>query len=328
MECKLQGFFSSCAEMDFGAVTVSDPERDFCRQMNFEVISLCKSLPDSTQTDALLFVMKYYRIAVGKDLSIFSNYYVPAWSIIHWLFEFCNPISAFKECEKENARIAHSMALFLHPFDDHLNDGQLPVTHLTLLLRSQAWMMMNMAFDELCDDIEGGKEVLRELINDYYSSIGNTESRGSLDRYCDHFRKQMGTWLIVPVLIAKRIATNELFTDSIRRAYQSFGIAWRLLDDIKDIETDMMKGSRSSIYTCLSEDLKNHWDEVTNDTHARKSEIISDYIVRNRIVDRIKERICVELDSAAEVAEHYEMKNWSDELRSLSKPLKGRPNPL
>ena len=160
-----------------------------------------------------------------------------------------------------------------------------PATHLIVLLRSQAWMLMNAALSRLADGIDGGEEIVRGFINDYYSSIKGSKDVPSLERYCDHFRKQMATWLIVPVLMAKMITTNEEFTNAIQTAYGSFGIAWRLLDDIKDFETDMMKGTKSSIYVCLPEELKNYWENKSGAKLDKKNgycKVILDYILREQ----------------------------------------------
>ena len=58
--------------------------------------------------------------------------------------------------DDHNAKVAHAMALFPHPLDDHLNDGQLATSHLTLLLRSQAWALMTNALKRLADGVEEG----------------------------------------------------------------------------------------------------------------------------------------------------------------------------
>ena len=325
MEYKVEDLLSFCSEIDFGAVNFSNGEKEFCRELNNEVISLCKSLPESTQTDALLFFMRYFRIPFGQELSIFMNYYVPAWSIIYWLIQSATEGKELEQRYKQNAKIAHSMALFLHPLDDHLNDGQLPATHLTLLLRSQAWTIMNNALSSLADEVDGGGEIVEGFLDNYYSSIKSSQEIVSLDIYCDHFRKQMATWLIVPVLLTKKMAINDQFTDAIQTAYGSFGIAWRLLDDINDIQIDMMKGSHSSIYVCLPEDIKNYWDKHSGERLDNKSgyfKVVLNCILENSVIGRVRERICSELESAASIADGHNLTGLAHEFRCLLNPLK------
>ncbi|MFO7739411.1 MAG: hypothetical protein R6V46_13110 [Desulfatiglandaceae bacterium] len=76
-----------CSRIQFNAVNLSPGEKKFCNKLNIEVISLCKSMPDSTQTDALLFAMKYLQTSFEENLNFFQYFYVPAWSIIYWLIE-------------------------------------------------------------------------------------------------------------------------------------------------------------------------------------------------------------------------------------------------
>lgn len=315
-------FLAYCSKMNFGPVSLTDREKDFCTDLNNEIFSLFKSLPESTRTDALLFLMRFFRIPFGEKFSIFMQYYVPAWSVIYWIIQ-CFPHDKDLEAEdRKRAITAHTMALLLHPLDDHLNDGQIPISHLTLLFRSQAWMIMNNTLKRLADEIDGGEEIVQGFMNDYYSSIRNSKEIPLLDNYCEHFRKQMATWLIVPVLVTKMKTNNEEFTYAIQNAYESFGIAWRLLDDINDIQIDMMKGAHSSIYTCLPESIRNYWDK---DKEAKKnsySKVILDYILENSVIERIKERICNELDLAASTADNCNMIGWADEFRCLLSPLK------
>jgi hypothetical protein len=327
MEDKFDNLLSYCSEIEFGTVNLSDGEKEFCSEWNNEIISLCKSLPQSTQTDALLFFMRYSGISFSEELNFFRTYYIPTWSIIYWLLQSGLNEKGLDQTGIRNAKTAHSMAMFLHALDDHLKDSEMPVTHLALLLRSQSWMIMNNALNNLADGVDGGEEVVRGFIDDYYSSIRASEEIQSLDSYCDLFRKQMATGYVVPVLIIIKMTTNKEFTSAIQTAYGSFGIAWRLLDDIKDIKTDMMKGIHSSVYICLSEDIKNCWDKDTGEKIEKNSgrdEVILDYVLENSVIDRIKERICSELELAASIADRYNMTGLADEFRCMLRPLKNR----
>lgn len=247
MKDKIEDFISTCSQIDFGAVKLSGEEREFCSELNNEIISLCRSLPQPTQTDALLFIMRYWGIRFGHEVNFFNYYYVPSWSIIYWLFQAAPNGIGLDQTIKRYATTAHSMTLFLHALDDHLNDSETPTTHLSLLLRSQSWMIMNNALYNLGHWVDEGQEIVQGFIDDYYSSITSSKEVESLDSYCDIFRKQIATWLIVPTLLTKKMIFDARFTDAIKTAFGSFTVSWRLLDDIQDIESDMMKGVHSSI---------------------------------------------------------------------------------
>jgi len=219
--------------------------------------------------------------------------------------------------------------VLLPPLDDHLNDGQLPASHLHLLLRSQAWMMMNAALECLSAGIDGGEKFVRHCINDYYSSICNREEVECLDSYCEHFRKQMATWMIAPLLLAKKLSPDAGFTGAIQSAYGSFGIAWRLLDDLRDIEADMIKGEHSAVYVCLPEDKRQLWDKQTGrklDSSNEYAKAIGEFVLKTGSINRIKERICRELESAGAIADRLNMPGLKNEFISLLQPIKNKPD--
>ena len=325
MDNKIRKLLSSWSQVDFGAVNLSREEKAFCRELNREMLLLCEYLPKSMRTNAALFLVRYLQASFSDGLRFVNYFYAPAWSILFWLHQSCPGRRRLDPKCLKDAKIGHIVAMFLHALDDHLTDGQLPVTHLSLLMRSQFWMIMNQAYRRLAKGVEKGAAIVRGFIEDYYSSIGKYNETESMDHYCKSFTKQMGTSLIVPILLARRLRADEEYSDSIQSAYSSFGIAWRLLDDLQDIENDMMKGVHSSIYVCLNDDLRGWWDktseEKTNHNNDYVQSILS-YVLEERVMDRIRERVCRELQSAASTADSCSMPGFARELRCLLKPLR------
>ena len=299
---RTEDFLKACSAFDFGIVSLSEEEKQFSSDMNSEIFLLCKSLPKSTQTDALLFLMKYTGTSIGDESGFLRYYYAPTWSILYWLVQSGPNRERLKEEDIRHAKTSHAMAMLLHPLDDHLKDGQLPVTHLNLLLRSQAWMIMNQRMGRLADGVEDGKGVIEGFIDDYYSGIRSHEDTASLDSYCDLFRKQMAIGLITPALITRRMTTDPSFHRSVETAYGRFGVAWRLLDDIKDIEADVMQGNHSAVYVCLPEDMKKGWDEnagAKGDESSGYRRLLARHLRENRVINGLAERIYSELEGAA-----------------------------
>ncbi len=325
MEARIADLLSFCSRIDFGVVNLSREEEEFRVGLNREMLSFCEYLPKSMQMKAALFLMKYLHASFNNGLNFINYFYAPAWSILFWLHRSCSDNRKLDPEYLKEAKTGHTMAMFLHAFDDHLTDGQLVVTHLALLMRTQSWIIMNQAFERLAKGVEEGPAIVRHFINDYYSSIGDFDERASLDSYCDFFRKQMATWLIAPVLTAKRIYADEEFAGSVQAVYSSFGIAWRLLDDLQDIEKDMMKGTHSSIYVCLNEDLRGWWDEDPEEKKDQNNgyvQTILSHVLENGVVARIEEKVCSELESAASRADSCDMTGFADELRCLLRPLR------
>jgi hypothetical protein len=329
MQGRIADLLSFCSRIDFGAVDLSREEEAFRAELNHEMLSLCEYLPKSMRTKAALFLVEYLQTSFADGLNFVNYFYAPAWSILFWLRRSCPDGRKLGPKFVKDAQAGHTMAMFLHAFDDHLTDGQLPITHLALLMRSQSWMIMHQAFQRLARGVEKGPAMVCDFIDDYYSSIGNSDSTESLDRYCNFFKKQMATWLIAPVLLARRMHADEKFSRSIQSAYSSFGIAWRLLDDLQDVEKDLIKGTHSSLYTCLPGHMRKRWDRVKKEKANRNggsAKQILNYILASGVTDRIRKRIWRELESAASRADSCDMTGFADELRCLLKPLKNGQN--
>jgi hypothetical protein len=331
MEHKNRNFLSSCAQTDFGRIPLSRTEKAFYKRFNAEILSLCRSLPNSVQTDALLFLMQYSGITLGQELDFFSNYYPPAWSILYWLSqENTFATKRLKVRDVTSAVTAQSMAMFLHSLDDHLTDNQISVSPLTLLLRSQAWTIMNRAFCYLTENLPGGTRKVRSLVDDYHAGIRDSEGLNSLDSYCDRFRKQMALGMVAPTLLSMKVAGRSNFIRDLQIAYGSFGISWRLLDDIRDIGNDMKRGAPSAIYLCLPKKIRTRWNTpgATNRTGAGNStKPILNHILERGLVERIKDRICIELETAASIVEAYDLRGFARELRYLALPLRSSSRP-
>ena len=223
MKGRIRDFLLYCETIDFGKGELSKMESTFYRRFSNEILSLCRSLPESVQTDSMLFLMQYSGVNLGDELDFFANYYPPAWSILYWLsHDYTLPAKRLKKGDVTSAITAQSMAMFLHSLDDHLTDSQVSVSPLSLLLRSQAWTIMNRAFCNLAEGVPAGERTVRSFIDDYYSSIQDSKGLKSLDSYCDLFRRQMAIGMIAPILLSMKMTGISDFTKDIQIAYGFF----------------------------------------------------------------------------------------------------------
>ncbi len=307
--------------IQFGEVGLSDEAVAFRREMNREVIDLMRSLPVAIHADAAVFFMQDLGIPFIPEFDYFRPYVTPAWSILYWLEQHPAIAPNLKTEDRNPAKTAQAMALFLHLLDDHLNDGQLPATHLNLLLRSQAWLRMNAAFTQISSGVGRGSDIVQGFINDYYASIGSPPTVDTLDGYCTHFRRQMATGMIVPVLMAVKLTGDDRFSLALQQAYGAFGIAWRLLDDVQDLDADMRTGSHSGIYFALPNDIRPFWGNASQSGKVRAA------LQRHGTLDTLVKRMCRELASAAATMEKIQMTGLAAELHSLARPFVGRSTP-
>ena len=309
----------------FGDVNPTDAVAAFGHEMNREILALLKSLPTKTHAAAATFLMRHFRTPFFPEFDYFCNYPTPSWSIIYWLGRMGADRGVLTLEDGHHAKTAHAMALFLHPLDDHLEDGQLPATHLHVLLRSQAWMRMREALDGLAAGVIGGAKIVTDFINDYYASIGCPPDLETLDGYCQHFRKQMATGMIVPALLAAKMQPGRDFTEALTAAYGAFGIVWRLIDDLQDMEVDIAAGSHSAIYFSLPVETRQIWDSGSQREDGGRFERIRSAVHHYGVWENIKERMALELALAADTMEAIQMTGLAEELRRLLRPVTDRP---
>jgi len=379
--------------MRFGTIPRGDVVKEMYAHLNDAVTDLARSLPRSLQAEAMFFIMGYAGLRLGEELDFFRNYHAPIWTCLQWI----SSVNDAAPSPKLIARgvKAHAMAMMLHSLDDHLSDGEVPPTHLALLIRSQAWRIMHDNLATLAANLPGGADTAAELIDTYYGAITATAVPADLDGYCALFEPQMATGLIVPVLLARcvehswnswgqsplRSAPGEgsepmktggdaergqsplrnSLEAGVRASLGRFGVAWRLLDDIQDVEEDMKAGRKTAVYWGLSEDGRRLWDNTMGSepvkiqqgvrAHeespmgsepvkarnrfragyagsmgsepAKKRTVSLTAIIQEQgIIDILIARICRELDEAARHAAGAGLKGLADEYRILAGPLR------
>lgn len=319
---------SEAGSIAFGTVEFSAHERDFFGRLNGQVMKLCRSLPRSMQAGALQFLMDYTRTRVGEPLEFYRDYFPPSWSVLFHLYAMQAPGRAIGRTEKESILTFHAMAMFLHSLDDHLNDGDIPASHLSLLLRSQAWVLMMESLRFLAKD-DREKALAEDLVDLYFRSVTASGVPGTLDEYCGAFRGQMGTWLVAPVLLARKVLMKEAAVNALRSAYESFGIAWRLLDDVNDLAEDMERGARTAVYLLLPEEGRKLWDDLqgrSSSSQARVSarEDLLRLVLERRVLHEAACRISGELEGAASLACSCGLAGLAAEFRALGSPLRMR----
>jgi hypothetical protein len=134
----------------------------------------------------------------------------------------------------------------------------------------------------------------------------------------------MATGMIVPALLAAKLKHGPDFTKALTAAYGAFGIAWRLMDDLQDMEADIATGSHSAIYFCLPADIRPVWDERSQIEDGGRFEKIRSVVHNNCVWETLKERMCLELASAASTMDAIQMTGLAEELRDLARPFMDR----
>lgn len=312
--------------ISFGEVYLSKEGYNLYDYINYQIPLLCKSLPEYMQNRAMLFMLNYSNVKLGEPLEFYKNFYKPIWTIITAISESKAAKQNLSEKECNTALTGQAMALFLHSLDDHLNDDELPPDHLLLLLRSQAWLLFNNAIDEFAAD-KNEKDMAEFLINEYYEGICPDKQPVNMGEYCDLFTKEISTVYIMPVLAAMKTLEDPDSVQKINEAIGHFGLAWRLIDDIQDLEEDLAAGRHTAVYFSLPEEAKKQWDSKAQDRADGKSsadirEQIFRELASGNILEKLCERIVRELDKARETAEALGMHRLGEQYKAMGEPIK------
>lgn len=294
-------------------------------ELNRKLFEVCRLMPGALRTDAALFLLRLGPAESSPaGFNLIQKYYAPAYSVLH---EVSGPHLSARIWQQ--AMQAHACAMFLHLFDDHLVDGQQPLSHLSLQLRTTVWQQMQGCLETMCrtipEDIAGAsharfaQQTIDAAWNRYFRSAQTRAARrrsaraesateSDFERYCRRFFDEMATWLVVPLLLA-RIAPG--WTGRMRRAliqmYHSFGLAWRLLDDLQDAADDARNGVQDSA-VCQALSVKERPAWLAGELTA----------VPPAAVQLVHARLIAELHRARRIAAREGWRGLHDELTALA----------
>jgi hypothetical protein len=241
--------FANAAKVRFGRIRLLPKQQVVLRQMNRWVTELCRRVPAPLRDQAALAVQRRLTRSRTNGLAnFFDQYYPPAWTVLYWLAEGAR--SELVQTLLVPAVKAQAAALFLHQIDDHIVDGQIPIDHLILQLRTQAWMSFQEDLDYLTARIEGGPEIASGMIEDYFVSVHQPSECHSLADFDAAYRGQAATTLVTFVLLAQAGGYDHREV----LAMAEFGVlAWRHLDDLRDWIGDARAGDATGLYHLLSD---------------------------------------------------------------------------
>ncbi|HSV96603.1 MAG TPA: hypothetical protein VLM75_06675, partial [Spirochaetota bacterium] len=123
----------------FGTVAPSGVALRVNAMVNAAIPELCRALPPSQRTDAALLLMRYCSALREGAPDYFRNFHAPSYTVLAHIHSSSAAPYRAPDGALERAAALQAMAMLLHSLDDHLHDGELPATHLALLIRSEAW---------------------------------------------------------------------------------------------------------------------------------------------------------------------------------------------
>ncbi len=303
--------------LSFGTVSLSDATRSVHTMVNSAIPGLCRALPASQRTDAALFLMRYGSALRDGAPDYFRNFHAPSYTVLAHIHTSSAAPHHAPDGALERAAAVQAMAMLLHSLDDHLNDGELPATHLALLLRSEAWRRYRAGIGELAGDDAISLALADDLLDAYYRGVTTRYRPDTLDAYMERFRDEMASGLAAPLILARLCGFDDESLLGIRRVYECFGVAWRLLDDIQDSDEDFAARRRTALYMALPAEGRVSWEKG-------ERTVLRSIMKSCRAVERIRDAILELLGDGAQRAETLGMPGLSAEYREMAGPLVNR----
>jgi hypothetical protein len=309
---KLQAY----QQINFGKIALTPEQREALAGLNHQLIPFCQSLPPALQTGAIFAIQQHFTgFQLGNLQRFFTKFYAPSWTLLGWM----GNAGAMAATELAQAIHLQGMAYFLHMLDDHLADGQIPVSHLMLQLRTQAWMRFIQGAEQLVPSENDRASLIHDWINRYFSGVHGLEPLDSLAGYCEQFRQQLSTTLVLPMILADRTGHDAA---AVREAYEAFCIAWRLLDDLRDCQDDAMAGERSGVYYLLPLEQRQGWQDCQGlAPNSGAWQAMADYLELSGVLRGMVAEILAWLATAQAAAARANLPGYAEELRQLALPL-------
>jgi len=285
----------------FGRVELDNAVAGLRQQLNQILFRVAADLPEPLAAEACVVLRNY----PGGDGDFYKLFYVPIWSFLHWVPAAVSEPTAGDELLL-TANTAHAMSLFLHLWDDHLCDQQLPVDLLRLQLRTVAWERYQTAAAQLCRKAGGDPLLPEKHASEYLSSLHHPEPVSDLNGYCRRFIRQVAIWTLVPRLLGEVAGAGA--ASELSRIIESFAIAWRLLDDIQDIHLDLMKDERTAVWIELDDEGRRKWDDcrvrsvASGELDAETWASLAEAVHVSGCLTKLLSRIDEELQGAAQIA--------------------------
>ncbi len=309
----------ACQQINFGKIALAPEQRETLAGLNRQLIPFCQSLPPALQTGAIFAIQQYFTgFQLGNLQRFFTKFYAPSWTLLGWMGRASGAITA---AELEQAIHLQGMAYFLHMLDDHLNDGQIPVNHLMLQLRTQTWMRFIQGAEQLVLSERRRESLIYCWVNRYFSGVHGLEPADSLAAYCEQFRQQLSTTLVLPMIVADRTSHNAA---DVQEAYEAFCIAWRLLDDLRDCQDDALAGEMSGIYYLLTLEQRQAWLSCRGlEPTSLQWQALAQQLELSGVLQIVVKEILAWLAISESAANRANLPGYAGELRQLALPLVG-----
>jgi hypothetical protein len=175
--------------------------------------------------------------------------------------------------------------------------------------RSLAWQEMQAALPTdgaLAEDV-------RALPAVYLEAIHAPKPARDLQDHLDRFTRQIAIWRAAPLMLAAR--RGDRLVALVDSALTQFCIAWRLIDDIQDIDNDRATGQDNCVRLVLDTPAAASWDALRGAASQTRPEHPDDALTNAvEIILRCAREALRQAHSAAVEAGLH---GWADEMHGV-----------
>lgn len=310
---------SALNSLTFGAVRLVAEHQPLRYWLNRRMLTFCDRMPAALRDSALLAVQAHVtRYRACHLAAFYDKYYPPAWTVIPFLADSRDGVAPG---QVHDALSAQAATMFLHLFDNHLTDGDIPVDNLFLQLRTEVWDEFREASGRLVGSDQEAKRTVESLVDLYFSRIHRPPDRPDLAAYEEVFRGQAATSLIAPLLIAALAGYDTGQRRLIRSMYEEFCLAWRILDDLRDAAADAAADRATAVFHLLPPEGRSVWHDVAMDPSdgERRDALLG--VLRCAAYPAAAHAIRTHLATAAHAADELDLHGLGGQYRALALPL-------
>jgi len=289
------------SDLDFGAVAVGEGLANLKKDLHQALLDSFSSIPDSFQAEMHELLDAY----CGTRQDFYRLFYVPVWSFLHWI-PYPRSVDESGYGTVRLAVQAHALSLFIHLWDDHLSDSQLPPDMLRIHSRTTAWQQFVASAHELCRDFGLDPNQVEWACSTYLKATHRPIMCLDLTEYEEQFRKEVAIWTLVPRLVGSSLQPEA--GEALSRIIEQFAIAWRIIDDIQDIHSDIAGHKKTAVWMELPVEGRLVWESCRKSIAAcgelppEEWSLLTRHILESGCLDRLLQRIQLLLRGSADAA--------------------------
>jgi hypothetical protein len=132
----------------------------------------------------------------------------------------------------------------------------------------------------------------------------------------------MALLALAPWLLGARLHGEEAAVAA-ARVVESAGVAWRLVDDLEDVEADLARGTSTVVRLLLDDPGTAFWDRAAGGARldGEGQRQLAGHLARSRVAPQLGARAALELGQAADLVRARGWRGLGDELAELARPL-------